>query len=61
MHPRAWISDPLHDVAYESHAYFDTDGSGHYYDSYAEELRHAASYAPSRCQWLTPPAIQVLS
>jgi Cellulase (glycosyl hydrolase family 5) len=61
MHPRAWISDPLHHVAYESHAYFDNDGSGHYYASYAEELRRIANPAPSRCQWLTPPAFQTLS
>jgi Cellulase (glycosyl hydrolase family 5) len=61
MHPRAWISDPLHHVAYESHAYFDNDGSGHYDASYAEELRRVANPAPSRCQWLTPPAFQTLS
>jgi hypothetical protein len=60
MHPRAWISDPLHRVAYESHAYFDSDGSGHYYASYADELRRVAHPAPSLCQWLTPLATQVL-
>jgi hypothetical protein len=61
MHPRAWISDPLHHVAYESHAYFDTDGGSHYNASYAEELRRIADPTPSRCQWLTPPDIQALS
>lgn len=61
MHPRAWIRDPLHHVVYESHAYFDNDGSGHYYASYAEELRLITNPAPSRCQWLTPPDIQALS
>jgi endoglucanase len=60
MHPRAWISDPLGRVAYESHAYFDADGSGHYDASYGEELRRAANRAPGRCHWLAPLADQVL-
>jgi hypothetical protein len=61
IHPRAWIRDPLHHVAYESHAYFDTAGSGHYDASYAEERRRTTDLAPSRCQWLTPPDIHALS
>jgi hypothetical protein len=60
MHPRAWINDPLHRVAYESHAYFDSDGSGRYYASYAEELLRVPNPAPSRCQWLAPLVTQVL-
>jgi hypothetical protein len=60
MHPRAWINDPLHRVAYESHAYFDSDGSGRYYASYAEELLRVPNPAPSRCQWLAPLDTQVL-
>jgi hypothetical protein len=54
MHPRAWIRDPLHRVAYESHAYFDSDGSGHYQASYAQELHLVTNHPPSLCQWLTP-------
>jgi hypothetical protein len=59
MHPTAWIRDPLHRVAYESHAYFDTDSTGYYDASYAEELRRAARAAPRPCQWLTPQARHV--
>ena len=44
----------------ESHAYFDSDGSGHYYASYAEELRGVANPVPSLCQWLAPLTAQVL-
>ncbi|HKT02787.1 MAG TPA: cellulase family glycosylhydrolase, partial [Rugosimonospora sp.] len=54
MDPTAWIHDPLHRVAYESHAYFDTDSTGYYRDSYAVELRRARVSAPPRCQWLPP-------
>jgi hypothetical protein len=60
MHPHAWVRDPLNRVAYESHAYFDSDGSGHYWASYAEELRHVARPVPGICQWLAPLAVQVL-
>jgi hypothetical protein len=60
LHPRAWINDPLHRVAYDSHAYFDGDGSGHYYAGYADELRRVAKPAPDLCQWLTPLAAQAL-
>ncbi|NJC65509.1 glycoside hydrolase family 5 protein [Planosporangium flavigriseum] len=59
MHPRAWIRDPLGRVAYESHAYFDSDGSGRYLASYADEVRRVDP-VPSRCQWLPPLAVQVL-
>jgi hypothetical protein len=52
MHPRAWIRDPLGRVAYESHAYFDGDGSGHYWSSYADELRSAAHPPVPSCHWL---------
>jgi hypothetical protein len=61
MHPRAWISDPLDRVAYESHAYFDSDGSGHYDASYGDEVRRVANPSPSLCQWLAPLATQALS
>jgi len=60
MHPRSWVKDPLHRVVYESHAYFDSDGSGRYEASYAAELRRLARPAPSLCHWLTPLATQVL-
>jgi aryl-phospho-beta-D-glucosidase BglC (GH1 family) len=56
MHPRAWIRDPLGRFAYESHAYFDGDGSGHYWSSYADEVRGVGDPAPPRCQWLAPSA-----
>jgi endoglucanase len=60
MHPRAWIRDPLDRVAYESHAYFDSDGSGRYYASYAEEVRRVPAPAPRACQWLAPLAVPVV-
>jgi hypothetical protein len=53
MHPRAWIRDPLHRVAYESHAYFDSDGSGRYDASYASERQRIGNH-PARCYTLTP-------
>ncbi|REK18419.1 MAG: glycoside hydrolase family 5 protein [Planctomycetota bacterium] len=37
--PRAWINDPADRVLYEAHSYFDSDGTGRYARSYAEELR----------------------
>lgn len=37
--PRAWIADPADRVLYEAHCYFDSDGSGKYRRSYADELR----------------------
>ena len=64
MHPRAWIHDPLDRVAYESHAYFDSDGSGHYWASYADELRlaeQAARPRPALCHRLTPTAPSALA
>jgi hypothetical protein len=54
MHPTAWIHDPLHRVAYESHAYFDADSTGYYKSSYAVELRRAKRLALNPCQWLGP-------
>ncbi|GAA3187804.1 glycoside hydrolase family 5 protein [Dactylosporangium siamense] len=60
MHPRAWIRDPLHRVAYESHAYFDYDGSGHYWRTYADELRDVTWPRPALCQQVTPVTRQVL-
>jgi Cellulase (glycosyl hydrolase family 5) len=47
LHGRPWIRDPGGNVAYEAHAYFDADGSGHYALPYAAELS-AASFASSR-------------
>ncbi|WP_432836304.1 glycoside hydrolase family 5 protein [Dactylosporangium sp. CA-092794] len=61
MHPTAWIRDPVHRVAYESHAYFDHDGSGHYWMTYADELRSVTWPPPAHCQRLTPLARQVLT
>ncbi|WP_432986906.1 glycoside hydrolase family 5 protein [Dactylosporangium sp. CA-233914] len=61
MHPTAWIDDPAHRVAYESHAYFDHDGSGHYWMSYEDELRSVTWPPPAHCQRLTPLARQVLT
>lgn len=58
--PRAWIRDPLQRVAYESHAYFDHDGSGHYWQSYDDELRNVTWPHPTLCQHLTPLTRQVL-
>jgi endoglucanase len=60
LHPHAWVSDPLHRVAYESHAYFDGDNSGRYYASYAEELHRVADPAPALCQRLAPLAVRAL-
>lgn len=60
MHPRAWVHDPLDRVAYESHAYFDSDGSGHYDAGYAAELRRVAADPPSPCQWLAPQVTEAL-
>jgi hypothetical protein len=60
MHPYAWIRDPLGRVAYESHAYFDSDGSGRYDASYADELRRVTNSAPGRCQWLAPLVTQAI-
>jgi hypothetical protein len=61
MHPVAWIDDPAHRVAYESHAYFDHDGSGHYWMSYADELGSVTWPAPALCQRLTPLTRQVVA
>ncbi|MER7002713.1 cellulase family glycosylhydrolase [Dactylosporangium sp. NPDC000555] len=61
MHPHAWIDDPAGRVAYESHAYFDHDGSGHYWMSYDDELRSVTWPPPAHCQRLTPVARQVLT
>ncbi|MGZ4650667.1 MAG: glycoside hydrolase family 5 protein [Kineosporiaceae bacterium] len=47
LHQRPWIRDPLGDVAYEAHAYFDADGSGHYALPYAAELAAASRAAAS--------------
>ncbi|MGI5244622.1 glycoside hydrolase family 5 protein [Dactylosporangium sp. CA-139066] len=60
MHPTAWIQDPAHRMAYESHAYFDHDGSGHYWMTYADELRSVTWPPPAHCQRLTPQGRQVL-
>jgi hypothetical protein len=61
MHPRAWIRDPLNRIAYESHAYFDGDGSGHYWAGYAEELRNLGPSRVARCRWLLPIGPSALS
>ncbi|WP_433057493.1 glycoside hydrolase family 5 protein [Dactylosporangium sp. CS-033363] len=61
MHPVAWIKDPAHRVAYESHAYFDHDGSGHYWMTYEDELRSVTWPPPAHCQALTPMGRQVLN
>jgi hypothetical protein len=61
MDPVAWIKDPADRVAYESHAYFDHDGSGQYWMTYDDELRSVTWPAPALCQRLTPLARQVLT
>ncbi|MET7401824.1 cellulase family glycosylhydrolase [Dactylosporangium sp. NPDC005572] len=61
MHPVAWITDPANNVAYESHAYFDHDGSGKYWMSYSDELRSVTWPHPALCQRLTPMTRQVLN
>jgi endoglucanase len=40
-HPRAWITDPVGQVRYEAHQYFDADRTGHYGRTYQEETRRA--------------------
>ena len=47
LHPDAWIDDPLGNIRYEAHHYFDADRSGRYARSYDEELRLAASQESS--------------
>jgi endoglucanase len=46
LHPNAWIHDPAHAVRYEIHQYFDSDGSGHYNSSFAQETEAAAAAQP---------------
>ena len=41
-HPKPWIADPLGRIRYEAHQYWDTDRSGRYLRSYAEEEALAA-------------------
>jgi hypothetical protein len=60
MYPTAWIRDPLHRVAYDSHAYFDMYSTGYYKSSYDQELWRAMLEAPRPCQWLIPQTHQVL-
>ena len=40
-HPDDWIRDPAHNIRYEAHQYFDSDGSGTYRSPYARELESA--------------------
>ena len=40
-HPRAWIRDPLEQIRYEAHQYFDADRTGHYSRSFSEETTRA--------------------
>jgi hypothetical protein len=60
MHPHAWIKDPLHRSVYESHAYFDSDGSGHYPASYRQELHLAQAEQRGMCSSLMPLAGRLL-
>lgn len=39
--PRAWIRDPLDQIRYEAHQYFDADRTGHYVRSFTEESARA--------------------
>jgi aryl-phospho-beta-D-glucosidase BglC (GH1 family) len=43
LHRNPWIHDPAGDLAYEAHAYFDADGSGHYARPYSAELAAASA------------------
>ena len=36
-HPVGWISDPARNFRYDAHQYWDLDGSGTYWRSYADE------------------------
>lgn len=38
-HPKAWIKDPQNNIRYEAHHYWDTDGSGRYTTSFANEAK----------------------
>ncbi len=49
LHPEPWIEDPLGDVAYEVHSYFDEDGSGHYDLTYDQELAALAGGGRPAC------------
>lgn len=40
-HPAAWINDAAHNFCYEAHHYWDSDHSGTYQLSYAQELSNA--------------------
>jgi aryl-phospho-beta-D-glucosidase BglC (GH1 family) len=58
-HPVGWITDPDHNFRYEAHHYWDSDASGTYRRSYADELaaiektRELAATRPSPS---VPPA-----
>lgn len=40
-HPDGWITDPANNFLYEAHHYWDTDQSGSYVNSYAQEVQNA--------------------
>lgn len=57
VHPRAWIHDPLDQIRYEAHQYFDADRTGHYSRSFSEETDRArASGFTTTCSATPHPA-----
>lgn len=53
--PRAWIHDPLDQIRYEAHQYFDADRTGHYSRSFSEETARArASGYTTSCTSASP-------
>lgn len=50
----AWINDPANRTMYEAHAYFDSDASGKYADSFAEEAKRDPHIADRPAQTLKP-------
>ncbi len=51
---KSWIHDPLGQIAYEAHAYFDADGSGQYRWSWEEELARDPQLRDRGAQRLKP-------
>ncbi|TWT32997.1 glycoside hydrolase family 5 protein [Blastopirellula retiformator] len=50
----AWINDPAQRTMYEAHAYFDSDASGKYAESFAEEAKRDPHIAQRPSKTLEP-------
>ncbi|PQO46086.1 glycoside hydrolase family 5 protein [Blastopirellula marina] len=50
----AWINDPAQRTMYEAHAYFDSDASGKYVESFTEEAKRDPRIAARPAQTLDP-------